>query len=920
MKDTPDCSRRLPAALALAVGRVDARLLSAEGELQAVDHRRAADLMRNAPAFVCHGRATARRLGLDPVPSYDLLELFAFARPATFVVPTAQGLSAALALPPPRTLDDQPIILVRAAAQLLDEITALDGINAVRCAELARAMRAGGWPWAEPVLNALGEEPGGDRFSLSAFAIWDRLPEWQEFAPLPPPAEIRLDPEDVRQRLQALIGRGAENRPEQADYAVGLIPAFDPRDQPDQPRVVLAEAGTGVGKTLGYVAPASLWAERAEGTIWFSTFTRNLQHQVDRELERLIPDPDQKRRRVVVRKGRENYFCLLNMEDRVRNLRVRPHDAIALGLMARWGEASRDGDMTGGDFPSWLVEVLGGGLTLGLADRRGECIYSACPHYGTCFVERTVRRARRAQMVIANHALVMVQAALGSEDMNRITRFVFDEGHHLFDAADSAFSAHLSGSEGAELRRWLLGAEDRRRSRSRGLSRRIEDLIAGDDEAERLVRRIAKAARALPGDGWRQRMAGGQTEGPAETFLAEIRRLVYARSADTESPYGLEADPRPADGALLGAAHELQLALDELVRPVCELIRQLEARLADDAADLDSDTRRRIEATCRSLTQRAAMQAGAWRDMLASLESETPPEFVDWLSVDRFDGRDIDVGMHRHWLDPTVPFAAHVARPAHGMIVTSATLRDGSGNAEENWRAAERRSGTDHLPAAPIRLAVTSPFDYPNATRVFVVTDVRKDDMAQVAAAYRVLFLAAGGGALGLFTAIARLRDVHRRIADAIDEAGLSLLAQHVDPMNTATLVEMFRADPDACLLGTDAVRDGVDVPGEALRLIVFDRVPWPRPTILHRARRAAMGGRAYDDMLTRLRLKQAFGRLIRRAGDRGVFVLLDPMMPSRLAGAFPEGVAIERMGLADAVAAARTFLRESLQADEKDA
>lgn len=306
--------------------------------------------------------------------------------------------------------------------------------------------------------------------------------------------------------------------------------------------------------------------------------------------------------------------------------------------------------------------------------------------------------------------------------------------------------------------------------------------------------------------------------------------------------------------------------------------------------------------------------------MLASLESETPPEFVDWLSVDRFDGRDIDVGMHRHWLDPTVPFAAHVARPAHGMIVTSATLRDGSGNAEEDWRAAERRSGTDHLPAAPIRLAVTSPFDYPNATRVFVVTDVRKDDMAQVAAAYRVLFLAAGGGALGLFTAIARLRDVHRRIADAIDEAGLSLLAQHVDPMNTATLVEMFRADPDACLLGTDAVRDGVDVPGEALRLIVFDRVPWPRPTILHRARRAAMGGRAYDDMLTRLRLKQAFGRLIRRAGDRGVFVLLDPMMPSRLAGAFPEGVAIERMGLADAVAAARTFLRESLQADEKDA
>jgi ATP-dependent DNA helicase DinG len=135
-------------------------------------------------------------------------------------------------------------------------------------------------------------------------------------------------------------------------------------------------------------------------------------------------------------------------------------------------------------------------------------------------------------------------------------------------------------------------------------------------------------------------------------------------------------------------------------------------------------------------------------------------------------------------------------------------------------------------------------------------------------------------------------------------------LAQHVDGMDTSTLVDIFRAEEDACLLGTDAVRDGVDVPGRSLRLIVFDRVPWPRPDILHKARRAAFGGARYDDMLTRLRLKQAFGRLVRRADDSGVFVLLDPMMPSRLAGAFPEGVAIERIGLKAAVEATKAFLQ----------
>ncbi len=90
--------------------------------------------------------------------------------------------------------------------------------------------------------------------------------------------------------------------------------------------------------------------------------------------------------------------------------------------------------------------------------------------------------------------------------------------------------------------------------------------------------------------------------------------------------------------------------------------------------------------------------------------------------------------------------------------------------------------------------------------------------------------LAAGGGGLGLFTAIRRLRAVHERIAGPLADHGLPLYAQHVDPLEVGALVDIFRAEEDACLLGTDAVRDGVDVPGRALRLIVFDRIPWPRP------------------------------------------------------------------------------------------
>ena len=115
-----------------------------------------------------------------------------------------------------------------------------------------------------------------------------------------------------------------------------------------------------------------------------------------------------------------------------------------------------------------------------LADRRGECVHSACPHFRRCFVEKNIRKARGARIVVANHALVMTQAALGGLDDAMVpTRYVFDEGHHLLEAADNAFSVRLSGREGRELRRWIVGAEGSGGSRARGLRRRIGDLVEG---------------------------------------------------------------------------------------------------------------------------------------------------------------------------------------------------------------------------------------------------------------------------------------------------------------------------------------------------------------------------------------------------------------------------------------------------------
>jgi ATP-dependent DNA helicase DinG len=919
----------VPDAPALVAGVRNATWLSPDGEVQALPLKEAsARALAGPPPLVCHGPATARRLGVDRLPALDLLELFAFVRPARFCLPTPGGLAEVLGLPLPNGPEAEAECLFAAARALLGELAASGRDTGADAPGVAWAMARGGWTWGPSVLAVLGVDGGGSRAAgaLDGLKAWRRLGEWEERPPEPPSGSWTVEPVEARARLVQLLGAGAEERPQQAEYAAAVAAAFRPREHQDEPHVVLAEAGTGVGKTLGYLAPASVWAEKNQAPVWISTFTRNLQRQLDAELDRLYPDAGEKAKNVVVRKGRENYFCLLNFEEAVQRVPVRgAGDAVALGLMARWALASRDGDMVGGDFPAWLTGILGRPLTTNLTDRRGECIYSACRHYRKCYIERSIRRARRARIVVANHALVLVQAALGGGDDEalRPTRYVIDEGHHLFDAADSAFSAHLSGAETADLRRWLLGAETGTRSRSRGLRARLDDLVAGDQAATKALGEALVAAQSLPGPGWRQRLSGGNPIGPAESFLALVRQQVFARDPGGKSPYSLEALPRPPVDGLLDAARALESALQRLSRPLNDLAQALGALLDSQAGDLETAMRLRIEAMRRTLERWRLAQIMAWRSMLQGLDRGSdddpadtagtldPPTFIDWFSVERLDGRELDVGYHRHWIDPTRPFAEVVATPAHGMLVTSATLRDTAESAHDGWTAAEERTGVRHLEGAPVLTSVPSPFDYAVRTQVLVVTDVARDRPDQVAAAYRELFLAAGGGALGLFTAIARLRAVYDSIAGPLDETGLKVLAQHVDALDTGTLIDIFRAEENACLLGTDAVRDGIDVPGRSLRLIVFDRMPWPRPDILHRARRAVFGGRAFDEMLTRLKLKQAYGRLIRRAGDRGVFVMLDRAMPSRLAGAFPDGVAMRRLGLADAVAETRAFLAD---------
>ena len=909
---------------AFAAGLKSFVLLARDGEVfETPDAKRAVLKAQNAPVLICNRALTASRTGGDlPAHSLDLLELFAFVHPAARCTPTAKELARFLKLEPPVNMYEEAKALFDMTDILFKTLGKFDLKERRSAAALAASMlRIGNWCWGGDVLAALGEDISKMRLTgLSGYAVWDSLSEWTDVPPAEPAGTLPVLPDEAQERLEKMLSVNGENvrkitpeiRKEQITYTRIAANAFDAREEKSVPVCVLSEAGTGVGKTLGYLAPAALWCERNAGSVWISTYTRNLQRQLDEELSRVFENEAQKRKYTVIRKGRENYLCLLNYAEAVGRIQTRPASATALGLIARWITHTRDGDVNGGDFPSWLSHMLGERSVSELADKRGECIYAQCPHYRKCFVEKIARRTRLAKIVIANHAFVMTQLAGAGDEQTLPARYVFDEAHQIFNAADGIFCAEISGFSGIEMRRHILGTNDTN-SRVKGLKRRLDDITSVSPDVAAALEDVLQSAGFLPRFGIQNRLKNETPETVFETFLCAVRRQVYARNDEREKFHSLECPPLPVLPDVEESAKELKKKVSSLAKSLTNLKTSIEKYANDFAEDLNTHEKQRLDNILRSLDKTAIDTVSVWKVMLSQITKGTPDDFVDWFEVGRNEGTEIDTGYYRHWVDPTFPFAKMLAFPAHGVLMTSATLKDRTQNEENDWHVALDRTGASLLnPQGTKKQSVKSPFDYASNARVFILTDVNKNDNKQIAAAARSLFLASNGGALGIFTAISRLKAVYSEIKKPLNDAGLTLLAQHVDSMDLTTLLDIFKSEEESCLLGTDAVRDGIDVPGKSLRLLLFDRMPWERPTVAHKCRRQKFeqNGADYNMMSARMKLAQGFGRLIRKKDDKGVFVLLDKAVPSEVLTAFPEGTPVEKIGLKQAVEKIRSFLQ----------
>jgi ATP-dependent DNA helicase DinG len=363
----------------------------------------------DTPLLMLNAPLVASRLGYPDLSGLDLLELYAFVHPARFVVPTPKGLATALGLPQPAGDADVPLLLQQAAQALLATAAAPDWPEREGAWSALQSLVKLRWPWATLLSGQIARPERPSAGCLRA------CPNGRRRASGPSRRKSRSTRGGGRAARHADRRRGGRPaRP--ARFAREAAQMFAPRRAARAAAYRAGPGGHGHGQDAG-LSGACLALDAAIGRhgLGFDLYQGAATPVAPRGTRAFaMPPPGSKAPPpVVVRKGRENYLCLLNLEDALQGgFTGRP--AIMAQLVARWAAYSQDGDMIGGDLPGWLGTLFRKRGITALTDQRGECVYAGCPHYRKCFIERAARASAEAELVIANHALVMVNAARGA--------------------------------------------------------------------------------------------------------------------------------------------------------------------------------------------------------------------------------------------------------------------------------------------------------------------------------------------------------------------------------------------------------------------------------------------------------------------------------------------------------------------------
>jgi len=672
------------------------------------------------------------------------------------------------------------------------------------------------------------------------------------------------------------LGKNFEHRKEQIKVLNETARSFN------EDSIVLIEAGTGTGKTFSYLIPAIKWALKNNERVVVSTNTINLQEQLIGKDIPMLKEAIQENFTYSLVKGMRNYLCILRagaVDDGQQEL-IEDEESDEIKNILEWAKTTSDGSLSDLSFspkPNVWDKV---------SAESDSCIRSKCPHYADCFFFKRRREVSAAQLLIVNHHLffsdLAIKAATNDSESGILpgyNRVVFDEAHNIVDAATSHFSMTISKNG---MIRTL------RRLKSRGKKGEIKGLvnyaastankISKNDKNSELINTLLKIEEVV-----------SPRIDIIETSINESFEMIYdIASANTRE------EKNGGNDFSFRVLEHIQKSDDWLkAEEIFESLRikllkiQGEIKFLIEILGQNEEMPQIIKLLIEFRSVYSKMEY--YLEGINSFFKQKDDQNVKWVEV-RIRNGNIFISLGISPIDISNQLKQKLYSNTKTVVMTSATLAvENSFEFQKSQLGLENNSRTREQ-------KVLSPFNYKKQVVLGMPVNIPEHHSSNyievVSKILQEVIEISGGRALILFTSYNTLNSVTNAINDGLLESGIEVLKQGTLPRDK--LLDKFRNSMNAVLLATDSFWEGVDIIGDALKLVVIMRLPFKVPTDPIIEARAdyleKMGINSflnYSVPMAVIKFKQGFGRLIRSKNDRGVVLVLDKRINTKSYGKY---------------------------------
>jgi len=641
---------------------------------------------------------------------------------------------------------------------------------------------------------------------------------------------------------------------------------------------LMVEAGTGTGKSLGYLVPSLFYGIPRSNKVVISTHTINLQEQLRKRdiplLHSIFPIPFQ----AAILKGRNHYLCLRKFEQKITYTDYNPNneDRLTAAQMVVWLSETQNGDeeelhFTPGGRDFWHT----------VESDTNSCLNRACPWFKKCFYHRARNDANEADIIITNHSLLFTDIQAENRLLPAYKHLVIDEAHHFEEVAAKHLGIEIHYTTFLNSLLWLF-----KDSKSGQLPLLRTHLMKDSEKSENDAAAWCRIIDDLYDQIIRVKENWDELVGLLYQMLGHLQ---VGASEAGQKVLRIKAESYPTQWQdMNGIENNIHLLLTNILRTVEKLLQEL--RDADDELNIQSIATN-LNGTVKDLYRH--------RDGLRFFMQQTNPNYVYWLEASPY-FKEKSLQLICVPTDVSPMLQQYFFTVKASVIMTSATL-----SVDQKFDYTCRQMGLDAIDHTQKfrALLLPSPFDYRKQALVCIPRDFpgikgmagEAFFIANLLQSLQEVAIAMKGRMLVLFTSHKMLKLVHQGLKDPLMQAGILVLGQGVDTKNRSKLTQMFQENKNCVLLGTNSFWEGVDIPGDALSCLVIVRLPFQPPNHPIAEAKAEILLKNKQNPFIKLsvpqaviRFKQGFGRLVRSANDRGIVIIYDTrVIDTRYGGNF---------------------------------